>query len=93
MSRWIEIWSPPNGLSTSPGDAGDEEHVVAVGVDVEAGEVERARVEAAAGRIDVGAGAVVVAGRVGEPADARAVGDDGDLLHGGAAARGPRRRR
>ena len=51
-------------------DAGDEQDVVTVGVDVEPGEVEGARVEAPARRIDVGAGAVVVAGRVTESAEA-----------------------
>ena len=74
-------------------DAGDEQDVVAVGVDVEPGEIERARVEAPARRIHVRAGAVVVAGRVGEAADAGPVGHDGDLLHGRPAGAGPGRRR
>src|SRR5215217_5491858 len=66
-------------------DLRHEQRVVAVDEDVEPRQVEDPGQVHRVGGIDVRAGPVVVAGRIGEAADARAEGDDRDLAHVRAA--------
>src|SRR5690606_37860200 len=81
------------GVADLAGGGDHEPDGVAVLVDVEPGQVEAARVERTVGGVEVAAGAVVVAGRVGDGADLGAEGVDREPLdvqhavvtHGGDA--------
>ena len=62
-------------------DAGHKQDIVAVSEDIEAGQVEGARVERAVGGVHVCPRSVVVTGRISETANSRAECDGSDLPH------------